>query len=83
MASRQNAIYTIFFSQTYVTSILVYLGLGPAAVAVLTTKSLITTLAHSSTPTVLSVQASPSCCMGSGTDNFYTRNASCASRRDD
>jgi len=79
MASRQNAIYTIFFSQTYVTSILVYLGLGPAAVAVLTTKSLITTLAQ----TVLSVQASPSCCMGSGTDNFYIRNASCASRRDD
>ena len=50
MASRQNAIYTIFFSQTYVTSILVYLGLGPAAVAVLTIKSLITTLAHSSIP---------------------------------
>jgi hypothetical protein len=50
MASRQNAIYTIFFSQTYVTSILVYLGLGPAAVAVLTTKSLIATLAHSRTP---------------------------------
>lgn len=50
MASRQNAIYTIFFSQTYVTSIMVYLGLGPAALAVLTTKSLITTLAHSSLP---------------------------------
>jgi sterol desaturase/sphingolipid hydroxylase (fatty acid hydroxylase superfamily) len=50
MASRQNAIYTIFFSQTYVTSILVYLGLGPAAVAVLTIKSVITTLAHSSIP---------------------------------
>jgi sterol desaturase/sphingolipid hydroxylase (fatty acid hydroxylase superfamily) len=50
MASRQNAIYTIFFSQTYVTSILVYLGLGPAAIAVLTIKSLITTLAHSSIP---------------------------------
>ena len=50
MASRQNAIYTIFFSQTYVTSILVYLGLGPASVAVLTIKSIITTLAHSSIP---------------------------------
>jgi sterol desaturase/sphingolipid hydroxylase (fatty acid hydroxylase superfamily) len=50
MASRQNAIYTVFFSQTYVTSILVYLGLGPASVAVLTIKSLITTLAHSSIP---------------------------------
>src|SRR6202035_1828819 len=50
MASRQNAFFTIFFSQTYVTSILVYLGLGPAATAVLTIKSLITTLAHSSVP---------------------------------
>lgn len=50
MASRQNAIYTIFFSQTYVTSVMVYLGLGPASVAVLTVKSLITTLAHSSIP---------------------------------
>ena len=50
MASRQNAIYTIFFSQTYVTSVLVYLGLGPASIAVLTIKSFITTLAHSSIP---------------------------------
>jgi len=50
MANRQNAFFTIFFSQTYVTSILVYLGLGPAAVAVLTVKSLITTTAHSSVP---------------------------------
>jgi sterol desaturase/sphingolipid hydroxylase (fatty acid hydroxylase superfamily) len=50
MASRQNAIYSIFFSQTYVTSILVYLGLGPASIAILTIKSLITTLAHSSIP---------------------------------
>ncbi|HEY1986872.1 MAG TPA: hypothetical protein VGG85_15765 [Terracidiphilus sp.] len=50
MASRQNAIYTLFFSQTYLTSVLVYLGMGPAAVAVLTIKSLITTLAHSSIP---------------------------------
>jgi sterol desaturase/sphingolipid hydroxylase (fatty acid hydroxylase superfamily) len=33
-----------------VTSILVYLGLGPAALAVLTIKSIITTLAHSSIP---------------------------------
>jgi len=48
MASRQNAIYTLFFSQTYLTSILVYLGLGPSAVVVLTVKSVITTLAHSS-----------------------------------
>lgn len=50
MASRQNAFFTIFFSQTYVTSILVYLGLGPAATAVLTIKSIITITAHSSVP---------------------------------
>jgi sterol desaturase/sphingolipid hydroxylase (fatty acid hydroxylase superfamily) len=50
MASRQNAFYTIFFSQTYVTSILVYFGLGPAAAVVLGVKSTITTLAHSSIP---------------------------------
>jgi sterol desaturase/sphingolipid hydroxylase (fatty acid hydroxylase superfamily) len=50
MASRQNAIYSIFFSQTYLTSILVYLGFGPAAVVVLGVKSTITTLAHSSIP---------------------------------
>jgi sterol desaturase/sphingolipid hydroxylase (fatty acid hydroxylase superfamily) len=50
MASRQNAFYTIFFSQTYVTSSLVYLGLGPAALIVFATKSMITTLAHSSIP---------------------------------
>lgn len=50
MASRQNAIYTLFFSQTYLTSVLVYLGLGPSAVVVLTIKSFITTLAHSSLP---------------------------------
>jgi sterol desaturase/sphingolipid hydroxylase (fatty acid hydroxylase superfamily) len=50
MAGRQNAFYSIFFSQTYVTSVLVYLGLGPAAIVVLTVKSTITTLAHSSIP---------------------------------
>lgn len=50
MASRQNVIYTIFFSQTYLTSALVYLGLGPSAVVVLAVKSTITTLAHSSLP---------------------------------
>lgn len=48
MASRQNAFYTIFFSQIYVTSALVYLGLGPAALIVHAVKSVITTLAHSS-----------------------------------
>jgi sterol desaturase/sphingolipid hydroxylase (fatty acid hydroxylase superfamily) len=50
MASRQNAFYTIFFSQTYLTSTLVYLGLGPSALIVHATKSMITTLAHSSIP---------------------------------
>jgi sterol desaturase/sphingolipid hydroxylase (fatty acid hydroxylase superfamily) len=48
MANRQNAIYTLFFSQTHLTAILVYFGLGPAAVVVQIAKSLITTLAHSS-----------------------------------
>jgi sterol desaturase/sphingolipid hydroxylase (fatty acid hydroxylase superfamily) len=50
MASRQNAFYTIFFSQIYVTSALVYLGLAPAALVVHAVKSMITTLAHSSIP---------------------------------
>jgi len=50
MASRQNAFFTIFFSQIYVTSALVYLGLGPAALIVHAAKSMITTLAHSSIP---------------------------------
>jgi sterol desaturase/sphingolipid hydroxylase (fatty acid hydroxylase superfamily) len=48
MASRQNAFYTIFFSQIYLTSALIYLGLGPAALLVQTIKSMITLLAHSS-----------------------------------
>jgi sterol desaturase/sphingolipid hydroxylase (fatty acid hydroxylase superfamily) len=50
MASRQNAFYTIFFSQTYLTSSLVYFGLGPSALIVHAAKSMITTLAHSSIP---------------------------------
>jgi sterol desaturase/sphingolipid hydroxylase (fatty acid hydroxylase superfamily) len=50
MASRQNIIYTIFFSQTYLTATLVYLGLGAPAVSVHAIKSVITTLAHSSIP---------------------------------
>ncbi|WP_082035800.1 sterol desaturase family protein [Pedobacter lusitanus] len=50
MASRQNAIYTLFFSQTYVTTILVYLGLGAPRIVVGAIKSTITTLAHSSIP---------------------------------
>jgi sterol desaturase/sphingolipid hydroxylase (fatty acid hydroxylase superfamily) len=50
MASRQNVIYTIFFSQTYLTIALVYLGLGIPAVIVKAIKSTITTLAHSSIP---------------------------------
>ena len=48
MASRQNAFYTIFFSQIYLTAALVYLGLGPSALLVQTIKSMITLLAHSS-----------------------------------
>jgi sterol desaturase/sphingolipid hydroxylase (fatty acid hydroxylase superfamily) len=48
MASRQNVIYTMFFSQTYLTTILVYLGLGFPALFVKGIKSIITTLAHSS-----------------------------------
>lgn len=50
MAGRQNFLYTIFFSQTYLTALLVYAGLGPAAVVVKSIKSLITVSAHSSIP---------------------------------
>lgn len=50
MASRQNLIYTFFFSQTYVTATLVYLGLGFPALFVKGIKSIIVTLAHSSIP---------------------------------
>ncbi|SEN86339.1 Sterol desaturase/sphingolipid hydroxylase, fatty acid hydroxylase superfamily [bacterium A37T11] len=50
MASRQNIIYTIFFSQIYLTTILVYLGLGYPALFVRGLKSIITTFAHSSIP---------------------------------
>jgi hypothetical protein len=50
MASRQNLLYTAFFSQTYLTTALAYLGLGAAAATVQAIKSVITTLAHSSIP---------------------------------
>src|ERR1700761_7353485 len=50
MASRQNIIYTIFFSQTYLLAALTYLGLGYAALFVTGIKSLITLGAHSSIP---------------------------------
>ena len=50
MAGRQNIIYTIFFSQIYLTAALVYLGLGYAALLVTGVKSLITMAAHSSIP---------------------------------
>ena len=50
MASRQNLIYTLFFSQTYLTTALVYLGLGVPAIVVRAIKGTITTLAHSSIP---------------------------------
>ena len=48
MASRQNFIYTIFFSQIYLTAALTYLGLGYSALFVTGIKSLITTAAHAS-----------------------------------
>ena len=48
MASRQNIIYTIFFSQIYLTTTLVYLGLGYPVLFVTGIKALITTGAHSS-----------------------------------
>jgi sterol desaturase/sphingolipid hydroxylase (fatty acid hydroxylase superfamily) len=48
MASRQNFFYTLFFSQIYLTSALVYLGLGPSALIAQAVKSMITTMAHSS-----------------------------------
>jgi sterol desaturase/sphingolipid hydroxylase (fatty acid hydroxylase superfamily) len=48
MASRQNVIYTIFFSQIYLTAALTYLGLGESALLVTGIKSLITLAAHSS-----------------------------------
>ncbi len=50
MASRQNVIYTIFFSQIYLTAALTYLGLGYPALFVTGIKSLITLGAHSSIP---------------------------------
>lgn len=48
MTSRQNIIYTMFFSQIYLTVALTYFGLGYAALFVGGIKSLITTAAHSS-----------------------------------
>ena len=50
MASRQNILYTVFFSQIYLTAALVYLGLGEAALFVTGVKSIITLAAHSSIP---------------------------------
>ncbi|MDJ1493808.1 sterol desaturase family protein [Cytophagaceae bacterium DM2B3-1] len=50
MNSRQNFIYTVFFSQIYLTATLVYLGLGYQALFVTVLKSLITLSAHSSIP---------------------------------
>lgn len=48
MASRQNFLYTIFFSQIYLTTALTYLGLGYSALFVTVVKSLIVMGAHSS-----------------------------------
>jgi sterol desaturase/sphingolipid hydroxylase (fatty acid hydroxylase superfamily) len=50
MAGRQNFLYTLFFSQIYLTTSLTYLGLGYAALFVTGIKALITTGAHSSIP---------------------------------
>lgn len=50
MANRQNVIYTLLFSQIYLTTTLTYLGLGIPAIFVSTIKSLITMAAHSSIP---------------------------------
>jgi sterol desaturase/sphingolipid hydroxylase (fatty acid hydroxylase superfamily) len=50
LTRRQNVFYGLFFSPLYLTSALVYLGLGPAALAIHGIKTLITTLAHSSLP---------------------------------
>ncbi|MES2238803.1 MAG: sterol desaturase family protein [Bacteroidota bacterium] len=48
MASRQNFIYTVFFSQIYLTATLTFLGLGLPALFVTVIKSFITLGAHSS-----------------------------------
>jgi len=50
MSNRQNLIYTIFFSQMYLTSALTYFGLGVPAIFVLALKSGIVAGAHSSIP---------------------------------
>lgn len=50
MSGRQNFLYTIFFSQVYLTVTLAYLGLGAAALFALVIKSVIVTLSHSSIP---------------------------------
>lgn len=48
MATRQNFIYTVFFSQFYLVATLVYLGLGLPALFVTVFKSIIVLSAHSS-----------------------------------
>ncbi|PWA06216.1 sterol desaturase family protein [Flavobacterium psychrotolerans] len=48
MASRQNFIYTVLFSQIYLTATLAYFGLGLPALFVTVLKSIITLSAHSS-----------------------------------
>jgi sterol desaturase/sphingolipid hydroxylase (fatty acid hydroxylase superfamily) len=48
MASRQGFFYTLLFPQTYVTTTLVFLGLGLPALVARGVKGLITTMAHSS-----------------------------------
>jgi sterol desaturase/sphingolipid hydroxylase (fatty acid hydroxylase superfamily) len=48
MANRQNVIYTLFFSQIYLTATFIYLGLGLPALFVQGLKSIIVLGAHSS-----------------------------------
>lgn len=48
VVQRQNFWYILFFSQTYLTAALVYLGLGASAIVVLAVKQVIVTMSHSS-----------------------------------
>ncbi len=50
MATRQNFIYTVFFSQFYLVATLVYLGLGLPVLFVTVFKSIVVLSAHSSIP---------------------------------
>jgi hypothetical protein len=84
MAGRQNIIYTIFFSQTYLTVALTYLGLGYAALFVKVIKSLITTGAHSSIPwdkPLYEIKWLKPDRLGTGKIDFHACHAPCTPRR--